>query len=397
MRKRHIGGFKMSSVIGENIKKLRRERKITQEALAAHLGISCQAVSKWERGESQPDISTLVPLANFMRVSTDEILGLNTARREVEIEQFLRDYTELDAKDDTDAKIALVQKAYMTYPDDFRIVKLYTEYLCNDPAVEDGFVAHKMELHRACANILQSCPIESIRYHAMDILSQLYFLDNEDEKAIETLSGFPSAFMTKNQMVSMLFESGSDIRLEYSRRALFETLESLMIHVRLVTLEDTAFNRVANGFHQLLNENSLPSRDSLLCDYMLSLILLELQREGRQTQKTAVTNRMLEYIRLHCFEKLTLQDLARALGYSEDYLSRLFHENARCSFRGYVQQMRMARAKRELLGSVKSIQQIAELCGYSNAKFFSTVFLKQEGLTPSAYRNLYGGLHQNNA
>jgi hypothetical protein len=78
----------------------------------------------------------------------------------------------------------------------------------------------------------------------MDILSQLYFLDNEDEKAIETLSGFPSAFMTKNQMVSMLFESGSDIRLEYSRRALFETLESLMIHVRLVTLEDTAFNRV---------------------------------------------------------------------------------------------------------------------------------------------------------
>ena len=57
----------------------------------------------------------------------------------------------------------------------------------------------------------------------------------------------------------------------------------------------------------------------------------------------------------------------------------------------------MARAKRELLGSVKSIQQIAETCGYSNAKFFSTVFLKQEGVTPSAYRNLYGGLHQNNA
>ena len=121
------------------------------------------------------------------------------------------------------------------------------------------------------------------------------------------------------------------------------------------------------------------------------------EREGRQTQKTAVTNRMLEYIRLHCFEQLTLQDLSRALGYSEDYLSRLFHESARCTFRGYVHQLRMARAKRELLGSVKSIQQIAESCGYSNAKFFSTVFLKQEGLTPSAYRNLYGGLHQNNA
>jgi len=173
--------------------------------------------------------------------------------------------------------------------------------------------------------------------------------------------------------------------------------QALRLGAMPVNLTDIAFNRVANGFHQLLNENSLSSRDSLLCDYMLSLILLELQREDRQTQKTAVTNRMLEYIRLHCYEKLTLQDLSRALGYSEDYLSRLFHESARCSFRSYVHQLRMARAKRELLGSVKSIQQIAETCGYSNAKFFSTVFLKQEGVTPSAYRNLYGGLHQNNA
>lgn len=173
--------------------------------------------------------------------------------------------------------------------------------------------------------------------------------------------------------------------------------QALRLGLEPINLTDIAFSRVVNGFHQLLNENSLSSGDGLMCDYMLSLILLELQREGQQTQKTAVTNRMLEYIRLHCFEKLTLQDLSRALGYSEDYLSRLFHESARCSFRGYVHQLRMVRAKRELLGSVKSIQQIAESCGYSNAKFFSTVFLKQEGLTPSAYRNLYGGLHQNNA
>lgn len=173
--------------------------------------------------------------------------------------------------------------------------------------------------------------------------------------------------------------------------------QALRLGLGPIELTDIAFSRVANGFHQLLNENSLPSAEGLLCDYMLSMILLELQREDRQTQKTAVANRMLEYIRLHCYEKLTLQDLSRALGYSEDYLSRLFHESARCSFRSYVHQLRLARAKRELLGSVKSIQQIAEACGYSNAKFFSTVFLKQEGVTPSAYRNLYGGLHQNNA
>ena len=173
--------------------------------------------------------------------------------------------------------------------------------------------------------------------------------------------------------------------------------QSLKLPAAPIELTDTAFNRVANAFHQLLNENCLDSRDALVCDYMLSLILLELKREGEDARGTAVTNRMFEYIRLHCYEKLTLEDLSRTLGYSGDYLSRLFHERAKCSFRTYIHQLRMKRAKRELLGSVKTIQEIAADCGYSNAKFFSTAFLKQEGLTPSDYRNLYGGLHQNNA
>ena len=173
--------------------------------------------------------------------------------------------------------------------------------------------------------------------------------------------------------------------------------QALKLGLPPLHLTDIAFNRIANGFHQLLNENSLSPGEGLLSDYMLSLILLELQREGRQTQRSAVTNRMFEYIRLHCYEKLTLLELSRALGYSEDYLSRLFHENASCSFRSYIHHLRLMRAKRELLSSVKTIQQIAEECGYSNAKFFSTAFMKQEGVTPSAYRNLYGGLHQNNA
>ena len=162
-------------------------------------------------------------------------------------------------------------------------------------------------------------------------------------------------------------------------------------------LSETAFDRLAFGFHQLINENSLGQGRSLICDYLLTILLLELGQQAREAPRAAVANRMLEYIRLHCFERLTLKDLAGALGYTEDYLSRLFHESVRCSFRQYIHQLRMQRAKRELLSGVKPIQQIALECGYANSKFFSTVFLKCEGLPPSAYRNLYGGLHQNDA
>ncbi len=43
----------MNLLIGENIKRMRRERDLTQEEIAAHLGISFQSISKWERGVSQ--------------------------------------------------------------------------------------------------------------------------------------------------------------------------------------------------------------------------------------------------------------------------------------------------------------------------------------------------------
>lgn len=154
-------------------------------------------------------------------------------------------------------------------------------------------------------------------------------------------------------------------------------------------------DRMINTFHQLISESSTRG-GGLTCDYLLSLLLLELCGK-RETPRSVLTNRVLEYIRLHCYERLTLDDLNRAFGYSGDYLSRLFHEDMHMPFRQYIHQLRLLRAKRELLGGVKSVGQIAEECGYGNAKFFSTVFMKQEGISPSAYRSLYGSLHQNDA
>ena len=69
----------MQLYIGENIKRLRKQKGITQDTLAEHMHVSTAAVSKWERNESLPDISLIIPLASYFNVSTDEILGLDTA------------------------------------------------------------------------------------------------------------------------------------------------------------------------------------------------------------------------------------------------------------------------------------------------------------------------------
>lgn len=156
-----------------------------------------------------------------------------------------------------------------------------------------------------------------------------------------------------------------------------------------IPLTEDALNRLSYSLCQLLRESENLQGTSDLCDYMLSTFLLLLRDNSFRVSRTAAAARMLDYIRSHCYEPLTMPDVARALGYSEDYLSRLLHEEVSCSFRRYIHSLRMQRAKRELLAGGRSIREIAEDCGYSNPKFFSTAFLKCEGITPSAYRNLY--------
>ena len=58
-----------------NIRRLRLEKNLTQEQLATKLGVSAQAVSKWETSETYPDGALLIPLANELEVSLDELFG----------------------------------------------------------------------------------------------------------------------------------------------------------------------------------------------------------------------------------------------------------------------------------------------------------------------------------
>lgn len=63
--------------IGKEIQKLRKEKRMTQEALAAEMGVTIGAVSKWETGNAFPDIPMLCALADYFGVTTDELLGRN--------------------------------------------------------------------------------------------------------------------------------------------------------------------------------------------------------------------------------------------------------------------------------------------------------------------------------
>ena len=64
----------MSETMGQIIKRLRKDKNFTQEELAEQLGVTCQAVSKWENGTSDPSTSNLLALAKLFGISVEELL-----------------------------------------------------------------------------------------------------------------------------------------------------------------------------------------------------------------------------------------------------------------------------------------------------------------------------------
>ena len=76
----------MSIQNGARLADLRKRRGYSQEALAEKLGLSRQAISKWERGESSPDTDTLIALARLYGVSLDELID-HTPTETVQKEQ----------------------------------------------------------------------------------------------------------------------------------------------------------------------------------------------------------------------------------------------------------------------------------------------------------------------
>ena len=80
----------MQHSIGKTIKELRKSRGLTQEELAEKIGVTAQAISKWENEIGMPDISQIVPLAHVFGVSTDILLGTGDVKKNEDISEILK-------------------------------------------------------------------------------------------------------------------------------------------------------------------------------------------------------------------------------------------------------------------------------------------------------------------
>ena len=92
------------------------------------------------------------------------------------------------------------------------------------------------------------------------------------------------------------------------------------------------------------------------------------------------------FIREHYTAELSMQTVAKAMNYSDAYFCKLFKQCFRVNFSVYLNEYRIARA-RELLQSTRlNVREVSNACGYSDSNYFTRVFKRITGKTPSQYR-----------
>ena len=92
------------------------------------------------------------------------------------------------------------------------------------------------------------------------------------------------------------------------------------------------------------------------------------------------------YIRKHYTAELSMQDVAKAMNYSEAYFCKLFKQCFKVNFSAWLNEFRVEKAKEMLQSTRMSIREISLACGYTDANYFARVFKRITGKTPSEYR-----------
>ena len=127
----------MKMMLAENIRRFRKERSLTQEQLSDVLGVSAQAVSRWENNTSYPDITLLPGLAIYFNTSVDAIVGMDGIRKEETLRKIHGEINDLVISGQTDKAVALIRDSLKIYPNDSGLLMSLGETMAHqldDPA-----------------------------------------------------------------------------------------------------------------------------------------------------------------------------------------------------------------------------------------------------------------------
>ena len=214
----------MEITIGTNVKRLRAEKGVTQEQLAEAMNVTCAAVSKWERGETYPDITLLQPLAYYFGVSLDELMGYDKEKVDQKIEELIAEFWRLYRKD-WRAAYKLIEDAYRAYPNDYRVMYRYMWSRGVESAEPDLelALAKKDELTKICDKIIGGCTDGYLRLGAWRMKAILLHAEGKTEEALQIhREKCDNWYNTCGQMHEQMFKKDRPEFLYWAKHNMYE-------------------------------------------------------------------------------------------------------------------------------------------------------------------------------
>ncbi len=199
----------MNPPIGESIRRLRRERGLTQEELAGKLNVSFQAVSKWETGAGLPDLAQIPRIAGVFGVTTDTIFAYDLIRREKQVESICDEAFQYRFTDPQKAR-AILEAALEDFPDN--------EIILNNILCLIDYRHDPDEMILLASRLADRAKLDDVRYDALRFLSYAYKAKGDLAAAEAALEQIPEIYFTKLEEQANVLEGEKRVNAATSQK-----------------------------------------------------------------------------------------------------------------------------------------------------------------------------------
>lgn len=224
--------------IAKVIRKCRKEAGLTQEEMANRLGVTTPAVSKWETGNSNPDIELLAPIARLLHISLDTLLSFHEELTTSEIDEIIREMNEMFDSEGFEKVYEWALEKVKEYPNCNMLIWQVAVMLDARRLVDDGLDSEKYdEQINAWYELVLEDENEEIKRHAADSLFGFYLRKKEYEKAEEYLQYFSNTDPMKKIYQGRLYKEQGDKENVYKtfEEILFSEYQTLNFTFSLLT------------------------------------------------------------------------------------------------------------------------------------------------------------------
>ena len=183
--------------LGEKIKSLRKQKNISQEVFANYLGVSFQAVSKWENGYTLPDVTMIPAIASFFGVSTDELFNFNLYEIEKQVEDICDEAYKYRISNPEKSE-QILRDGLQRFPGN--------EIILNNLLYTLDYKTRADEVITLCKTLIESTKDDSVKYDACRILASCYKENGQNDLVKPTLEIIPEIYFSKLELMASLLD-----------------------------------------------------------------------------------------------------------------------------------------------------------------------------------------------